>query len=81
LAVENLTIKNAKEYGLIVRTNTLEEEVDGEWIYSRDWSNVFKGGISGLKFENCGKGNIFDNNVLSGESKGVDNVFEAIPTE
>lgn len=81
LAVENLTIKNAKEYGLIVRTNTLEEEVDGEWIYSRDWSNVFKGSVSGLKFENCGKGNIFDNNVLPDETEGVDNVFEAIPTE
>lgn len=79
LAVENLTIKNAKEYGLIVKTNTSEEEVDGEWVYSRDWSNVFKGGISGLKFENCGKGNIFDNNVLPDETEGVDNVFVAMP--
>ncbi len=79
LAVENLTIKNAKEYGLIVRTNTLEGEVEGEWFYSRDWTNVFKGSVSGLKFENCSKGNIFDNNVLPDETEGVDNVFVAMP--
>lgn len=79
LKIENLTIKNIKEYGLIVRTGTNEEEVDGEWIYSRVWEEAFPGGVSGLKFENCGKGNIFDNNTLDGETEGVDNVFVSIP--
>ncbi|MCQ2960039.1 MAG: hypothetical protein MJ198_07625 [Bacteroidales bacterium] len=79
LKIENLTIKNIKEYGLIVRTGTKDEEVDGEIVYSRIWSEAFPGGVSGLKFEDCGKGNIFDNNVLSNETEGVDNVFEAIP--
>ncbi|MCQ2226684.1 MAG: hypothetical protein MJZ01_02100 [Bacteroidales bacterium] len=81
LKIENLTIKNIKEYGLIVRTGTKEEEVDGETVYSRVWSEAFPGGVSGLKFENCGKGNIYDNNTLDGETEGVDNVFETIPTE
>lgn len=79
LKAENLTLKNAKEYGVIVSTGTNEEEVDGEWVYSRDWSKAFEGGVTGLKFENCAKGNILDNNVLDGETDGVDNVFVAIP--
>ncbi|MCQ2605970.1 MAG: hypothetical protein MJ204_05455 [Bacteroidales bacterium] len=79
LKAENITLKNAKEYGLQVATTTKEEEVDDEWIYSRDWSKVFVGGVSGLKFESCGKGNIYDNNTLNGETEGVDNVFTAIP--
>ncbi len=79
LKIENLTIKNIKEYGLIVRTGTKEEEVDGETVYSRVWSEAFPVGVSSLKFENCGKGNIYDNNTLDGETEGVDNVFESIP--